>query len=830
MNIKLLRRLGSALTTVSFFASLFVLAGFFKGNGIREAFAGFSGISPLQILMSAVFALLSYLCLIMYDILAVRNSGRKLPLLKCAEVSFTANTFGNNIGLSILSSSAVRLRLYSLWGFGAQEIAGIIIFCNSAEAAGFAALSSILLNLSVWPAQYHALIKYLSFSAGALLIALLLAYIAWSTFAKKPLSAFGAAYRPPGFLMSIAQTAVSAADWFFAGLALYVLLPSGYVPFPLFFASYLASEVLGIASNVPGGFGVFDAAAISLISLGGGGGSAVISSVIMFRLLYYILPLALSYLVYGVAEAESARSNIFIKAGEIKDLLSSTPGYAFSLFAFLAGSAAIMIPSIPALQPRIETMAFLPVPVKSLLALVCALCGAGLIMMTRGLQKNIYSSYTASMILFAAVSLLLLTQGFSYEASFVIFVILCSMIFFRESFYRKAAILSEKPTPGLFLSTAGVMAVCAMLAYITAAPGAGLFNTAGALPLVSSFVALLIWITAEYFSPFKPLPHEAPPYDIGTASKIALEDPDSLMQLAMLGDKKLLFSLSRASFIMYAQCGSHFVALGDPSGPYVEIEELVWKFRRLARVNKGMPVFFNATDDNLHFYDNSGLNYYRIGEEAKVAVEYYPVDKKKDEKLKALASKLESQGYSFKMMPRNAPALFYKAAAQVSDEWLRSRKLKETGFLIGAFNPDYLKNFHIAAVYKGDKLVLFANILASINRDEFRVDMMRSIKGIGDEVEKYLNYKLVLWGKEKHYAFFNLGLAPVPGGELNTYTPVFSPASAALYNHGARFANAWALRREKEDFSPAWFPRYIICDNFMQVPVVFSEISLLAKK
>jgi phosphatidylglycerol lysyltransferase len=779
-----------------------------------------------KVLLSFFFTLLSYFFLVLYDVLGVRYIGKKLAFRKCAAVSFTASTFGNNLGLSILSSSAVRLRLYSLWNFAASDIGSIIIFCNAAEAAGFAALSVILLNLTLWPAAYHPFIKYSCFAAGLILAAALAVYLMWSTFSKKVFSAFGVSYKPAGFFMAAGQTLVSAADWIFAAAALYILLPEGSTGFGLFLASYLASEMLGMISNVPGGFGVFDAAAISLLSTNGAAGGCI-SAVILFRLIYYIFPLAVSYLVYGLAEAESARSNIFIKAGEIKDLLSSTPGYLFSFFAFLTGSAAILISSIPALQPRLAIIAgIVPSFMPLASSILCALCGAGLIIMTGGLQKNIYNSYLVSLVLLVAVSLLLLTPGMSYEAAFVIFAVFIAMLFFRKNFYRKTSPFNEKPTPGLLLSAAGVIFICAVFVYMT---GSGK-NTAalnGVYPLAFAAAALLIWMLAYIFIPYKPMPHEASKYDIDTAAKIAFNDPDTIAQLAMFGDKKLIFSWSRGSFLMYAQCGSHFVALGDPVGPYAEMQELIWKFKNLARHNNGIPVFFNTTGGNLHFYDNMGFNFYKIGEDAKVAIEYYPVDKKKDENLKASALRLEEQGYSFKMMPRNAPPSFYKDASGVSAEWLRTRKLKEAGFIIGHYDQEYLKNFHIAAVYKNGQLVLFADILSSVERDEFRIDMLRCAKGIDEDIEKYLKYKLVLWGKEKHYAFFNLGLAPLSGAGINTYTPPWNMAGAALYNYGSRFVNAWTLRKEREIFSPSWHPRYIICDNFMQVPSIFSEISLL---
>jgi len=279
---------------------------------------------------------------------------------------------------------------------------------------------------------------------------------------------------------------------------------------------------------------------------------------------------------------------------------------------------------------------------------------------------------------------------------------------------------------------------------------------------------------------------------------------------------------------MYARCGDHWVALGDPYGPYVELEELIWKFQRLASSSGGSCAFFDVSGENLHFYMNTGLNFYRIGDEAKIALEYYPSGKKNDELLRAFSKKMDSDGYSFRVLPRNASPSFFKNAAALSREWLNYRKIKEPGFITGHFDVEYLRHFHIACVFdKSERLVCFANILTGPERGEYRLDILRSAKGVPDGMERYLKYKLVLWGKEKHFAFFNLGLAPVAGSEINTYSPPWKNAGAALYNYGAKFNNPWSLRKEKEVFSPQWHARYIVCDSFLSVPSIFSEISLL---
>src|SRR5206468_990291 len=69
------------------------------------------------------------------------------------------------------------------------------------------------------------------------------------------------------------------------------------------------------------------------------------------------------------------------------------------------------------------------------------------------------------------------------------------------------------------------------------------------------------------------------PRQLGIAAQIAAESHDTIANLALLGDKSLLFSDSGRSMIMYAIAGRSWIALGDPLGPESEQGELAWRFR-----------------------------------------------------------------------------------------------------------------------------------------------------------------------------------------------------------------------------------------------------------
>ena len=63
---------------------------------------------------------------------------------------------------------------------------------------------------------------------------------------------------------------------------------------------FVSATLLGFASHAPGGLGVFDAA--MLVALWQFDEEELLAGLLLFRLLYYIIPFALSLLILGIRE------------------------------------------------------------------------------------------------------------------------------------------------------------------------------------------------------------------------------------------------------------------------------------------------------------------------------------------------------------------------------------------------------------------------------------------------------------------------------------------------------------------------------------------------
>jgi uncharacterized membrane protein YbhN (UPF0104 family) len=96
--------------------------------------------------------------------------------------------------------------------------------------------------------------------------------------------------------------AVTSVDWLLAAAVLYMLLPDQVqVSYPAFLGLFLLGQGAAMISHVPGGLGVFET--VLLFSLADSGNApALTAALLLYRLIYYLLPLLLGSLLLAIHE------------------------------------------------------------------------------------------------------------------------------------------------------------------------------------------------------------------------------------------------------------------------------------------------------------------------------------------------------------------------------------------------------------------------------------------------------------------------------------------------------------------------------------------------
>jgi uncharacterized membrane protein YbhN (UPF0104 family) len=256
-----------------------------------------------DLVWASVFVAGGYLTLTFYDLFALRTIGwAKIPYRVAMLASFTSYAIGHNVGASVLTGGAVRYRIYSTWGLDAIAVAklcfvaGLTFWLGNATVLGLGILyvpsaASAIDQLPAW------------FNRGLALVILLVlgCYIAWVWRRPRVIGRQGWQVTLPGGPLTLLQIGIGIVDLACCALAMFMLLPVepniGFVTLAVIF---VAATLLGFASHAPGGIGVFDAA--MLVALWQFDKEKLLAGLLLFRLLYYVVPFVLSLLILGGRE------------------------------------------------------------------------------------------------------------------------------------------------------------------------------------------------------------------------------------------------------------------------------------------------------------------------------------------------------------------------------------------------------------------------------------------------------------------------------------------------------------------------------------------------
>ncbi|MEH2361285.1 lysylphosphatidylglycerol synthase domain-containing protein [Nostoc sp.] len=288
--------------------SVWAIANELHEYNYRDILNSLAAIPKSRLSWAVWLTALGYLVMVGYDILGFSYINRSPSWNKIALTSFISSAFSNTIGFALLTGSAIRYRFYSSWGVSAGAIAQVIAFANFTFWLGMFAVAGLLfiINPLKIPTQLH-----LPFTTvrpiGVIFLLLVAAYLLGSIFIKQPLIIRGQEFRFPTLKISLAQIAISSFDWILAAAVLYVVLPTNIsLSYLDFLGIYLLAMFAGVVSNVPGGLGVFETIILLILS-SKVSAAAVLGSMLVYRGVYYYLPLLLAAGLLGIYEIKKNR-------------------------------------------------------------------------------------------------------------------------------------------------------------------------------------------------------------------------------------------------------------------------------------------------------------------------------------------------------------------------------------------------------------------------------------------------------------------------------------------------------------------------------------------
>lgn len=271
-------------------------------NVILEAIRNKSG---TDIALATLCVIGAFGTLTFYDYFALRTIGKNhVPYRTAALSAFTSYTIGHNLGATVFTGGAIRFRIYSDYGLNAIDVAKICFLSGLTFWLG----NMTVLGIGMaWHPEAATAIDQLPPQINRLLaigcLAAIAAYLIWIAMGKsrRELGQNGWKVVLPSARLTMLQIVIGVIDLGFCAMAFYLLLPeTPSVDFVSVAVIFILATLIGFASHAPGSLGVFDAA--MLVALPQFGKEDMVATLVMFRILYFMLPFAISIVIMGVRE------------------------------------------------------------------------------------------------------------------------------------------------------------------------------------------------------------------------------------------------------------------------------------------------------------------------------------------------------------------------------------------------------------------------------------------------------------------------------------------------------------------------------------------------
>jgi len=263
-----------------------------------------------QLLLGFVVVTLSYFIFASYDLIGKYYTKHKLPARQILPLGIVCYAFNLNLSAWV-GGIALRYRLYSRLGLKTEIITKVLSISLISNWLGYIILAGSIFSLRLidlpdnWTIGTSALQLI-----GSILLAVAASYFIACKFSKRRTFHIKKyKIELPSINFALIQAALAMSNWMLMGLLLFRLFPDG-TSYPAVLGILLISSIAGIITHIPAGLGVLETIFITMLQ-GQLTKSSILAALIAYRILYFIIPLAIATMIYAVME---------IRAKEMKDV------------------------------------------------------------------------------------------------------------------------------------------------------------------------------------------------------------------------------------------------------------------------------------------------------------------------------------------------------------------------------------------------------------------------------------------------------------------------------------------------------------------------------
>lgn len=274
-------------------------AGLVESIGIIAAQIGakLGAIPTTGYLLAVGATLFAYWALAWYDRIALIHLDRTkgISWLFITVCSFVTYAISHNIGGSVFSGGMVRYRAYTSKGLSPAEVAVLVALCSFTFGFGTILLGGVVLVYE--PELVQPLAPWMSIMMTRLIgfgmLAFCLIYTLGSWLSFKPLVIRNFKLEYPRLNVVWRQWIAAPMELLGAAGIIYFVLPEAGNPgFMVVLGAFLLSFSAGLLFQVPGGIGVMEAVFLKVMP--GMPATEVFAALLVWRLCYLLIPLAIS--------------------------------------------------------------------------------------------------------------------------------------------------------------------------------------------------------------------------------------------------------------------------------------------------------------------------------------------------------------------------------------------------------------------------------------------------------------------------------------------------------------------------------------------------------
>ncbi|MCB5198672.1 bifunctional lysylphosphatidylglycerol flippase/synthetase MprF [Loktanella sp. TSTF-M6] len=792
------------------------------------------------IALSTCAMVASYVALALYDPVILR--GMKTPDMPGwvpVLTGVSSMAISNLLGFSWLTGGAIRYRIYAAFGVDIAAVARLIATSWIAFALGLLTLLGLMFTFHpTGMSQVIVLPRLPETILGILILTGVVGLYIWTWPGGRELRIGRLSTPLPKTTRGLTLMVIALVDLVATALTLYFLMPADLAGnFVYFFIIFIGALGLGFVSNAPGGLGVFEATIIA--ALGGTGRPDLLAALLVYRLIYTLLPFTIAALGLALAWTLANRTMAGAAAQTLRRAMRPIVPVLMAAVALLSGAALLLSGDLPTTAKRMEVLQdILPLALIETSHLLSSVAGVMLLIVARGLYRRMRRAWLIAMALLSAGLVASLLRGIEYEAMIALTLAIVVLWSFRDAFYRvglgSALHLNARWVITVVLLFAGITWI-GFFAYRNVAYSQDLwwqFAWGGDAPrfLRATVVVAVVLAAVSLNALISRAGTRLPPQSIpDTVRRLVAQSSQTDSAMALTGDKRFLIATQGEAAIAYADTGRSLIAKGDPIGDRTAGEALIWDLRDMADRMGRTCAFYAVQTDYLTAYLDMGLQVVKIGEIARVPLAEFTLDGPKRKDWRHAKSRAARDGYVFDVIPAAQVSGHIAALRMVSDAWLALKGGAEKNFALGAFDPNFLCHFDIAVLRHSEtgRIASFANLLQAADGSELGIDLMRYDPATTPAAMDGLFADMMLWGRDREFDWFSLGAAPLAGLENRAHAPVWNRVGGFIYTHGARFYHFEGLRSFKQKFDPVWEPNYLASPGQLQAARVLYEVSLL---